>query len=870
MQRRTYIKTVVLGSLLPLSNSGFGFIKRAGQVYEGPRSVSFKSDWQNWPNMKWAGPEYWGNRLQDWVIADGKLVCDITGHNRTLHLLTVQNGEPDAELEISTTVTILTDDIARYNEGCIGLLVGAKGQFDDFRSAAVFGKGLNVGLTPKGRLQVGEKTFETGLEGIPDQFRLVFSNKAVAGRMMVSVKIINPISGKVLFEKVGITLEGIDLEGNFALLANFGASQKTDLELPSVSFENWQISSSSLYQNKTNLFGPICFAQYTLGRKKLKLTAQLAPIEEIEDHKVFLEFKKNGQWKTHEEAKVTSPGRAVNFQIENWNTTTDTPYRVSVQIGVGNTTNKYVYEGTIATEPVKKDELKVAVFSCNAHYGFPDNDIPESLDKLNYDLSVFLGDQFYESTGGFGAQYNGEFDKTCLDYLRKWMMFGWSYREIFRHKPCAIIPDDHDVYHGNVWGEGGKIADTSLGYGAKAQDSGGYKMKPEWVNMVQFTQTSHLPDAFDPTPVKNNIGVYYTHWNYAGVSFAILEDRKFKSAPKDVLPEEADIHNGWIQNKDFDIKKYKDLPADLLGERQEKFLEEWAVDWSDGAQMKAVLSQTNFATVATLPADAINDGVVPSLPLPEKGEYIAGDKPTADMDSNGWPVIKRNKAVELIRKGFAFHIAGDQHLGSFIQYGLDNHGDGGYAFAGPALNNLWPRRFWPPVDYSAHTYEKPAYLGRHIDGFGNKFTLHAVANPFNSSKEPKVLYTRSNGFGMVTFDKKNRTIRTDCYARFKDVDAADAQYPGWPVTVSQEDQLLSNAEYRLPELHIESNNHPLVRVLDSNKEIVYSLPLPHKVFLPKVFIPGTYTVEFYLNNKKVKTLNVETVQGNNERLTITI
>jgi hypothetical protein len=46
--------------------------------------------------------------------------------------------------------------------------------------------------------------------------------------------------------------------------------------------------------------------------------------------------------------------------------------------------------------------------------------------------------------------------------------------------------------------------------------------------MVQHTQTNHLPDAFDPTPVLQNIPVYYTHWNWGPLSFAIVEDRKFK------------------------------------------------------------------------------------------------------------------------------------------------------------------------------------------------------------------------------------------------------------------------------------------------------------------------------------------------------
>lgn len=844
MQRRTYIKTIALGSLLPLADTGYGFLKMAGQIFEGPQPINFKSNWQDWPDMKWAGPEYWGNRLQDWMVSNGQLVCDITGYNRTLHLLTIQNGKSDTELEVSTTITKLTDDIDNYNKGCAGIVLGAKGKFDDFRSAAVFGRGLNIGLTPKGALQFGEKIYETGMKMMPNQFKLIFKNKAIGGKMMASLKILDPISEEVLFEKKGIPLKKVNLEGNFALLANFGENKKTDLEKPSVSFANWEVSSPSLYQNKENLFGPICFAQYTLHRTNLKLTAQLAPIEKIEGHTVYLQFKNDGQWSTYKKAIVEHAGRAINFSISDWKEREDTAYRILIEFPLKNGEfEKHEYLGTISKEPADKEELKTAVFSCNAHYGFPDSDIHENVSKLNPDVILFLGDQFYEGTGGFGAMQKGDYDKTCLDYLRKWYMFGWSYRELFRHKPCAIIPDDHDVYHGNVWGEEGKKADTSKGFGATAQDSGGYKMSAAWVNMVQFTQTSHLPDAFDPTPVKQGIGVYYTQWNYAGISFAILEDRKFKSAPKHVLPKEAQVNNGWIMNDNFDIKQHKNLGGELLGKRQEDFLEKWVADWSENTEFKVLLSQTNFATVATLPEGAKTGAVIPSLKIPEKGEYIQGDSPTVDMDSNGWPSIKRDRAVETIRKGFTFHIAGDQHLGSFIQYGLDAHGDSGHAFAGPALNNLWPRRFWPNKNSHGHTYENPTYTGEHEDGFGNKMTVMAVANPHQMHKKPEILHNRAVGYGIVTFNKENRQIVTECWPRFIDpLKESSAQYPGWPITIGQEENYAREAKAYLPELRIQGASKPVIKVYKENGELVYATRLKKFTFKPKVFEEGSYTI----------------------------
>ncbi len=866
MNRRKYIKTIALGTLLPtFSASAFPFgINNAENYLE---KINFKSNWHNWPDMKWVGPEYWGNRLQDWRLKDGTAICNISAENRTLQLLTVQKTAHHTPLTVSVEINLLNQNISTSDKGCIGMRLGCKGPFDDYRSAAVFGKGLDIGLNPNGTLLVGNEVFETQLGTIPESFKLEAHLQPKANNYLLKVLILNSKTQQPLHVQKDIAVDGKSIEGNFALLANIKTDkQKSSLAL--ARFSHWNISSHNLISNPDQLFGPICFAQYTLHDQKLKLTAQLAPIEEIEGHTIMLQFKEQGIWKTANNTKLEHIGRAINFVVENWTSNTDVPYRILVEIPLKNETHQYTYDGTIAKEPMDKELVSAAVFSCNFHYGFPDNDIQKNVAKLNPDIILFLGDQFYEATGGFGAARNGSLDDLCLDYLRKWLMFGWSYREIFRHKPCAIIPDDHDVYHGNVWGEGGKKADTSTGYGMLAQDSGGYKMPAEWVNMVQFTQTSHLPDPYDPTPVKQDIGVYYTHWNYGGISFAILEDRKFKSAPKHVLPPEAQVRNGWIQNKDFDIKEHRDLDAELLGERQHNFIDNWVQDWNNGAAIKVVLSQTNFATVATLPKTALNDDVVPSLPIPRKGEYIVGDAPTVDMDSNGWPANKRDKAVEAIRKCFAFHIAGDQHLGSFVQYGVKEHGDSGYAFAGPALNNIWPRRFWPEVDATQHSYENPAYVGEHEDGFGNKISVHAIGNPFNTGLEPAIIHNRATGYGLVTFNKKERTITTACWPRYADpLGDSSEQFPGWPITINQMDNYGRKATAWLPTIKVEAGSRPVISVLDDQQQLVYTVRMPSNTFAPKVFGTGKYTVVIQdLENKRSKTIKHLKAKTNNKKV----
>lgn len=799
-----------------------------------------QSRWTEWPDMEWVGPEFWGNRLQDWQLRDGKVRCSVTAQNRTLHNLTHQLTEDSTNVKISVNFELLAQTGSPNDK--IGFRMGAKAQddpvpvmFDDYRRDAVFGRGIDAGVQTDGHLFIGKQKSENSV-GLNNPIQLTISTQQMGSNVHVTLTALSEEDGNILDELTVTDIDPHSLTGNLALLAHF-ESEQTSADSPSVLFSDWVISGDHLNHDPSQTFGPICFSQYTLNRGTLKMTTQLAPVESIDNHSVEFQIEQNGTWQTVQTTTVDSLSRTAHFRQENWNYSEDTPYRIRLQLPLNNGIREFFYEGTIASEPIDSDELKTAVFSCNSHYGFPNQEVVDNVKKHQPDMAVFLGDQLYESHGGFGVQH-GPLDKASLDWLRKWYMFGWSYRDIFRHIPSAFIPDDHDVYHGNIWGQGGKDAPVDEGWSYIAQDKGGYKMPPEWVNMVQRAQTSHLPDPFDPTPVDQNISVYYTDWTYGGISFAILEDRKFKTAPKNVLPPEAEVTNGFIQNRKFDIKKYYDIDAELLGERQLSFLDNWTADWSHGAQMKAVFSQTNFCTVATLPEGSIIDEIVPRLEIPKKGEYVSGDAPTTDMDSNGWPQKGRDEALRKIRKGFAFHIAGDQHLASTVQYGIDEHGDSGFAFAGPALNNIWPRRWWPQVDSGHKSLAgRPKNTGNFEDGFGNKMTVYAVGNPVQTNREPGLIYDRATGYGMVIFDKTERTIRIECWPRYTDPEMdTEGQFDGWPITITQDENYGRKAAAHLPDLKIEGLSNPVVQVYnESNGELEYALRVKGNSFTPKIF-----------------------------------
>lgn len=584
-------------------------------------------------------------------------------------------------------------------------------------------------------------------------------------------------------------------------------------------------------------WGPILFAMHTLSRKVLKLTAQMAPVgESSEPVRLQIRTGAAGSWRTVATSKIDPLARTATFRVPKWNDGRDTPYRLSYRMG-----RDHYFEGTIRKDPVEKPKIVVAALSCNNDLGFPHADVARNVGFFKPDLLVFNGDQIYERVAGYGIE-RAPIERATLDYLRKWYLFGWEYRDLLREIPSLCLPDDHDVYHGNVWGAGGRRAE---GTGQPGQDSGGYVQPAEWVNMVQRTQTSHLPDPFDPTPVEQGIGVYYCPMLYGGVSFAIMEDRKWKSAPKVVLPR-ARIVNGWAQSPDYDARLEGDAPgAELLGARQLRFLNAWAADWSGGAWMKVVISQTLFANVATLPKPANTDGVTPQLPILPPGGYAEGEVHVADHDSNGWPQSGRNEALRAMRRALAFHIAGDQHLGSTIQYGIEQWNDAAWAVCVPAVANIFPRRWYPPQPGQNRKPGSPRNTGEFLDGFGNKITVHAVFNPQAVGFEPRPLHQRAPGYGILKFDRSTRRITIANWPRWVDATAPGARpQEGWPITIDQTANGLPREGWSLETVRLPGKKDPVIQIVDqSNGEIVYTLRIAGDTFTPKVFQEGLYTVK---------------------------
>ncbi len=552
----------------------------------------------------------------------------------------------------------------------------------------------------------------------------------------------------------------------------------------------------------------VCFALYAHQDGVLKITGQLFPLKPGEVREARLEFKFPGQnWKEVARAEVLYPGWDVHFRVEDWDNTQDVSYRVLHG-------EKAQFEGLIRKDPKDKSEIVVANLSCNSSRTTgPRSEIVENLRRIDPDLLFFGGDQTYRHT----------------EHTAGWIEFGLQYRDIIRDRPTVSIPDDHDVGHPNVWGENG-IVSTIAG-----NADGGYKFPVKYVNLVQRQQTWNLPDPVDPDPIKRDIGVYFTRITVGGVDMAVLEDRKFKTGPAGKIPQMGPRPD-HINDPSYDPKTI-DLPGlELLGQRQEKFLEQWSEDWT-GAEMKGVLSQTAFCGAVHMHGNRNN-------------------RLLADLDCNGWPQTPSRRALALIRRAWAVHLCGDQHLAVVVKHGISEHGDGPYAFTGPALVNTIYGRWWHPEDEKPGPNPVPnsplPWTGDFKDGLGNKISMLAYANAEDISDERK----RADGFGIVRFNKKSREVIFECWPRFCDVrDGDKAQFAGWPITVKQEANDGRKVAGYLPEYVFANGKDHVVQVInEANGEVLYTTRSHNGRIQPKVYSDGKHTVKFGKNVPNAKAL----------------
>jgi hypothetical protein len=792
-------------------------------------------DFEKIPERIWIGEDFWAVPMEDWQVKNGRIETVSKMQNALVSLLPYVLTAGDKPFRVSVKMGLLQSS---GNHGAAGLTVGAEAsEEEDVRAAVYFGKGLDLGVSSKGYMFLGLKTKALPGDFDMTMFQIDLEGNASAGGYTLLMTILDRENNPVA--SITGQSEG-ELSGTIKLVNNLKTSESKN-NGPTFWFDDLTVEGPKFINQPENCFGPVLWTMYTLSRNTLKLTAQLPPLGTGENHEAVLQVKEGKGWKALQTVTMDPDARTATWKVTEWDHTVSKEYRILFNyINASGKTGNAEYTGEIRNEPIGK-VLRVGALTCQYHYGFPYSPLVKNLSASKPDLLYFSGDQIYEQNGGYPIKRYPE-DIAILNYLGKWYMFGWAFGDLLRNTPAICTPDDHDVFHGNLWGEEGMLAadqQQSIKEGITIGGTNqGFAQTVKFVNVVNRTQCAHLPDPYDPAPIDQGMSVWYTSLNYAGISFAIVSDRIFKSGPTRVAT--------WKTRPDHLLEPLNDPgmidkpELEFLGKRQEKFLKEWICDWNN-AYMKVLLSQTLFANVATHHGSF--DG------------YLYGD-----LDSGGWPKSARDRAVSILRKGFVFHIAGDQHVPSLVHYGINKFRDAGWCYVTPAIAVGYSRWFRPDemgipvINRPEHAYPN---TGEYRDAFGNPNYVYAIGNPANFNPvgdRYELADIKSSGYGMVIFDRSQRTITMESWRFLADLTNPEKkdQHPGWPMTISQFDNYGREAAAWLPELKINGDPDPVVEVINSKTgELEYSVRIKGNKYDPKVFSNDIFNIRVGYPEKNV-------------------
>jgi len=703
----------------------------------------------------WIGPWYWANRLQDWQLNTGRIESRGDLRCRTVSVLTreIVAGTAACTLRVRMGTLALAP-------GFSGFLIGVGAGELDYRAAALAysasgtGGGLLCVYDTDGRVRFRDHTSESsqfaytalGTPGTAGPARSTLEDVTLTLEIIPATGAFDLLltaratsTGAILSRAALLAVPEWRIVGGFALASSRGRHWFRDL----------MTGGAKIAEHPERRFGPILGTMFSVADDVMRLNAVVAPVGRADPQMVQLQYRLPGGWWYTAPALPLGSGYNAVFSVYGWDSSQQWEYRVLYGYG---TPQQDVYTGTIPADPAPSGRATVGLLSCmgatarptdRASSGlprlpgerflglyspenlyFPHAALARNLASHRPDILFFVGDQIYESV----PTNKDTALAPTLDFLYRWYLWIWSFRELTRSVPTICLVDDHDVYQGNIWGHSGAPAPS------RDFARGGYANAAAWVNMVQSLQCGHNPSPYDPTPVLQNIGVYYCAFQWAGVSFAVVEGRKFKTGDQDGLNSSG--------------APYPPESLELLGPRQEQFLQDWA-RWPVGMP-RICATQTAFCCLQT-------------------GE---NGVPMIDYDTNAYPTHKRDLALSLLKEAGALILSGDQHRGSLVRHGISGFTDGPVEFTGPAAAAKWQRWFEPAVPLS-----DPAgtpNTGRYTDAFGNRMRVLAVANPRISQAQFRAAYPtgptevgdrvlKREGYGIVRVDGARREFIIECW-----------------------------------------------------------------------------------------------------------
>lgn len=719
--------------------------------------VPYKANFSG-QNRSWIGPHWWVNPSYDGSIDSEQLVLT-AAPNRTAALLPYEIHTNQAVSSFSIGVEMaFSPNYHKFNSVAAGFRLGRKdNQIKNWRRSVVAATEFfdvlyypNTGVITFGSISKKVPEIEKNelLVSKKISFNLLCKTQSGITRLVYCDLTLGNIEGTVNYSLHNMNSEVSKFGGGIALLTNGPPRSLAEkYVLAFVKFSNFGLSGEMVRYFKRRTLGPILWTQYLPPQNKIiRLQTQMSYLPSPQ--RVSLAFRSINKkktpsgfqyrWRTVSTVIMEGDSKTALFNFRmpfKYDNAEKIQYRVFHKFNG----KIYFWYGTITAFIPENKNPKVASFSCDKGYLFPNIPLVKAIRKRKPDLLAFLGDQIYEDGGVVGefgvARLLEPFETTIQDFLFKYTLFAWTFRTLMAKIPTILLLDDHDYYQPNIWGQGGKRISFTNTTSFFTWYDGGFIMSDRWLNTVERVYTGHLPRSslynnITLSPVK--LKTYFTTFKFGSLDFIILEDRKFKSNP----------NNESVQ-------------LQLLGEEQENYLKEWSTNWSDkSTRMKVAFSQTIFCSAAT------------------HRDFSLRRDPFY-TDSGAWPLEPRRRVVDYLTKARAFSMHGDQHLGVLLKnYANDEwNGNGQLAFMVPGIANGFPRAWWPGVKMASTSVLRGRdFTGRFKDDAGNAIEVLSVANPDFGRRSilqnrywSRTAYVKGSGWGLSVFNVAKRTVNVNLF-----------------------------------------------------------------------------------------------------------
>ncbi len=263
----------------------------------------------------------------------------------------------------------------------------------------------------------------------------------------------------------------------------------------------------------------------------------------------------------------------------------------------------------------------------------------------------------------------------------------------------------------------------------------------------------------------------------------------------------------YLNKKERQIQ-YSNISFAIFDDFQTSNLNQWQFDWSKYTMFKVALTQKLFNLTNIQRKD----------------------------------LTKRNILLDAFRKDFVFSIALNENIGGLIHNGIDKWKDSGITFSIPQINpkeiNLWEPTIKMIKENNNLIICKDDDF---FDSNNNRFSMLNIAQSM-PLKENNI---NQGGYGVITFNKEDRTIDIQCFSLDNQEDAT------WQRNIKIENNYAREIQGYLPQIMVRGIEDPIVTIInEKNNEIVYSRRIKGKSFTPFIFEKGIYSIKIGDENKK--------------------